>query len=191
MIDKTNKSNSSNIKYHSHNAQFGNDLNQNNLPNRNKASFRGTTEFSMNNKIDLNSNSDFESDSDSDFNSEDSSIYSLPSMRDVEDNVLLSEKEDNVLLSEKEDNVLLSEKEDNVLLSERPPERNRGKETSREINLEKKKEEEIKSIDVTINYLSKQRGKERKKIDQRNVENNDVLGSYDFSEVGCVIITFT
>ena len=147
LIDKTNKSNSSNIKYHTNNAQFGNDLNQNNLPNRTKANFRGTPEFSMNNKIDLNSKSDFESDSDSDFNSEDSSIYSLPSMRDVEDNVLLSEKEDN------------------VLLYERPPERNRAKETSRETNLEKKKEEETKSIDVTINCLSKQRGKERKKID--------------------------
>ena len=57
LIDKTNKSNSSNIKYHTNNAQFENDLNQNNLPNRNKASFRGKTEFSMNNKIDLNSNS--------------------------------------------------------------------------------------------------------------------------------------
>ena len=33
-MDKTNKSNSSNIKYHSNNAQFENDLNQNNLPNR-------------------------------------------------------------------------------------------------------------------------------------------------------------
>ena len=90
----------------------------------------------------------------------------------------------SVLLSEKEDNVLLSEKEDNVLFTEMPPERNRSKETAREINLEKKKEE-TKSIDVTINYVTKQRGKERKKIDQRNVENNDVLGSYNFSEVGC------